>query len=121
MQRIYDNYRDQADFYVVYIAEAHAVNEWQTDSNTQAGIEILQHETFADRLSAAHLCKKELSLTIPTVVDQMDDAASHAFAAFPERIFIVGTDQTLAYCGGPGPFEFNPAEAEQALASIISK
>ena len=27
----------------------------------------------------------------------------------------MGTDQKLAYCGGPGPFEFDPAEAEQAL------
>ena len=81
----------------------------------------MQHETFEDRLTAAHLCKKELSLTIPTVVDQMDDAASKQFAAFPERIFIVGTDQKLAYCGGPGPFEFDTAEAKQALASLVAK
>lgn len=120
MQRIYDNHHNQADFYIVYIAEAHAINEWQTDSNEAEGIQIVQHESFADRLSAARLCKKELSLTIPTVVDQMDDAASKQFAAFPERIFIVDTDQSLAYCGGPGPFEFDPAEAERALSALLA-
>ncbi|MBI5876639.1 MAG: hypothetical protein HZB53_03235 [Chloroflexi bacterium] len=117
---MYQAFRDRADIYVVYIAEAHAENEWQMESNEEAGICIRQHTTFAERMAAARLCAERLGLTIPTLVDAMDNAASERFAAWPERIYIIGTDGRIAYRGGPGPSEFNPTEATAALRGLLN-
>jgi hypothetical protein len=105
---------------VVYIAEAHPVDGWQTESNEQEGICVPQHTTFKERCAAARLCEAKLGLGIPTLVDGMDNAAAEAFSAWPERIYIIGSDGRIAYKGGPGPYEFNPQEASEALGRLLS-
>jgi Iodothyronine deiodinase len=104
----------------VYISEAHSVDEWQMESNAQEGICIPQHTTFDERLAAARLCEQRLKLTIPTLVDAMDNAVSRQFAAWPERIYIIGTDGLIVFKGGPGPYEFEPNAAAQALETLLS-
>ena len=48
-------------------------------------------------------------------VDPMDDRANHAFAALPERIYVV-LDGHIAYQGGLGPFDYKIEEVEKFLA-----
>jgi hypothetical protein len=106
-------------FYVVYIAEAHPTDEWQVESNESDGVLLTQHTDFADRKAAAVAMEQALELGIPQLIDGMDDAASEAFSAWPERIYIVGADGAIAYRGGPGPFEFYPDEARAALVELV--
>ena len=95
------------------------MNEWQTESNEEAGIRIRQHETVQERLAAARLCSEKLSLTIPILVDDMDNAAAEVFAAWPERIYILNKGKI--HCkGGPGPYEFNPEEAKESLMQLLN-
>ena len=49
----------------------------------------------------------------------MDDAVSNAFAAWPERIYIVDSDGVIVDIGGPGPFEFEPDSAEAVLKRLL--
>ena len=49
----------------------------------------------------------------------MDDAALDAIAAWPERIIIVDPQGRIGYRGGPGPWEFDPAEARATLAEML--
>lgn len=60
-----------------------------------------------------------LKLTIPTLVDAMDDAAVRAFAAWPERIYVADTSAKITYVGEPGPFGFDPAAAKDALELLL--
>jgi hypothetical protein len=116
---MYRTYGDRATIVVIYISEAHAVDEWQMESNEQEGICLNQHSTFAERLAAARLCAERLGLTIPTLVDAMDNAACEWFAAWPERIYVIGTDGRIAFKTGPGPYEFDTAAAEAALCELL--
>ena len=116
---MYDTFKDQATFYVVYIAEAHAVDEWQAGANEAEGIEVEQHTTLANRIDAAKMCADKLGLTVPTLVDGMDDAALEAFSAWPERIYIADSSRKIHYRGGPGPFEFSPSEARGSLVNLL--
>lgn len=116
---MHDQFQDRASFYIVYIAEAHAVDEWQLNSNEQANIRLKQHTQFDERLAAAELCATELQLRMPTLVDSMDNAASTLFAAWPERIYIVDKTGRIYYRGGYGPYDFKPAEAQEALAELL--
>ena len=116
---MYDSFNGRADFYLVYIAEAHASDEWQAISNESEDILIAQHTTLAERIAAARTCEEGMGLSIPTLVDGMDNAAMIAYAAWPERVYILDTDRKLHYVGGYGPWDFNPAEARAALVDLL--
>ncbi len=116
---MYNEFKDRADFWVVYLAEAHTIDEWQSDSNEAEGIRLKQHESFEERKAAARLCREKLGLSIPTLVDGMNNDAFEAFSAWPERIYIVNGLGRVHYRGGPGPFDFKPDSARSALLELL--
>ena len=89
------------------------------ESNVEEDVLIANHVSFEDRFSAARAGVARLGLTMPVLVDGMDDAVSEAFAAWPERIYVVDRDGRIAYTGGPGPFEFDPDDAASALDGLL--
>jgi hypothetical protein len=112
--------RDRANVVFVYIAEAHALDEWQMQSNLDEGVLLRQHVTLDERFAAARAGVERLGLTMPVLVDGIDDAVSEAFAAWPERLYVAEPGGRLAYVGGPGPFEFDPEAAAAALAEVLA-
>jgi type I thyroxine 5'-deiodinase len=117
---MYEALGDRAAFHVVYIAEAHAEDGWQTTSNRQEGVVIKQHTTIEERRAAARRCARELALTIPMLIDGMDDAACKAFSAWPERIYIVDRAGRIVYQGGHGPYDFDPDAARASLERMLA-
>jgi hypothetical protein len=103
----------------VYIAEAHATDGWQMQSNLDEDVLVANHVTIEDRFAAARAGVERLGLTMPVLVDRMDDAVSNAFAAWPERIYVVDQAARIAYAGGPGPFDFDPDAAAAALGELL--
>ncbi len=89
------------------------------DSNEEEGIRVLQQTSLDERIEAARAAAARLRLTMPILVDAMDDAASAAFAAWPERIVIVDRERRLAYPGAPGPYGFSPEEAATNLSALL--
>ena len=116
---MYRRYRDRADAVFVYIAEAHSTDGWQLQANLDEDVLLANHETVEDRFAAAREGVARLGLTMPVLVDGMDDAVSNAFAAWPERIYVVDADARIAYIGGPGPFEFDPEAAASMLDELV--
>ena len=103
----------------VYIAEAHSTDGWQLQANLDEGVLIANHTTIEERFEAARQGVTRLGLTLPVLVDPLDDAASNAFAAWPERIYVVDRLGHIAHAGGPGPFEFEPDAAAAALDELL--
>ena len=50
----------------------------------------------------------------PILVDAMDDRANLAFAALPERLYVI-LDGKVVLQGGLGPFNYNIEEVEHFL------
>ena len=88
-------------------------------ANLDEGVLVRQHVTLEERVAAARQGVERLGLTMPVLVDGMDDAVSQAFAAWPERLYVVDRGGRLVHVGGPGPFEFDPDAAEAALAELV--
>lgn len=109
----------RASLIFVYIAEAHTTDGWQLQANVDDDVLLANHATLDDRFAAAREGVARLALTMPVLVDDMDDAVSEAFAAWPERIYVVGADGRVAFAGGPGPFEFDPDAAAAAVAALV--
>jgi hypothetical protein len=57
---------------------------------------------------------------MPLFLDEMSNATSAAFSAWPERLVLVDAARRIAYPGRPGPSGFSPEEAEDALAALLA-
>jgi len=106
-------------FLVVYIREAHALDG---RSPIRSGSQPLVQEpvSLEERGRIAHVCLTKLQLEgIPAVVDGMDNAVARAYAAAPDRLYLVGRDGKVAYRGGRGPFGFLPGELAKAIEKAL--
>jgi len=113
------NYSGIADFVTVYIAEAHPAErgDFIVGRDVGGNYDINTHNNVADRLSAAQTLKDEAGPHLskcPILVDPMDDRANIAFAALPERLYVI-LDGNVVYEGGIGPFDYNLEEMEAFL------
>jgi hypothetical protein len=78
-------------------------------------------KTFADRAKLAETCSAKLNLSMPILVDTLDDAVNKAYAAWPDRIYVVGENGKIAYKGAPGPRGFSSDELESFLKNLFSE
>ncbi len=108
-------YGDRVHFLVVYIREAHPEDGWIIPENRRSGIAVHEPQTAAERHAVASTCAARLELTMPAVVDELDNAVASAYGGWPDRLYLVGVDGRIAYQGGEGPFGFKPHELEQAI------
>jgi len=88
------------------------------DSNKEDGFVFKQPKTDDERRKAAKILVDRLKYRMPVALDPLDGRAEKAFAAWPERIYIVGRDGRVLFKGGMGPFGFEPDKAEARLASV---
>lgn len=116
---MYRQYRKKADFKIVYIREAHPVDGWRMRVNDREGIEVKQPKTLEGREKVADVCAAKLKISIPIVVDGIDNAVEKAYAGWPVRAYIVGKNGKIAYKDDPGPRGFKPKEAEKALKKLV--
>lgn len=110
---------DQVEFFVVYIREAHPTDEWQVESNESEGILFQQPTTLAARTEIAQVCSLKLDLSIPTLIDDMENSTDRKYYTLPDRLYLIGRDGRVAYRGGPGPFGFVAAELERAIEEYL--
>lgn len=108
---------DRADFLTVYIKEAHPTDEWQMPVNETESVCYAQPKTMAERLAIANDFATRFHYTLPLVVDPMDNGAEGAYAAWPERLYVIAADGTIAYKGAMGPDGFAPEELATWLAA----
>jgi len=102
---MYQQYKDIAEFRLIYIREAHAINGTAPHPIAhEKG--ILNHTNIQDRCATAEMLIRDKCLTIPTLIDSMDNAVSIDYNAHPDRIFVVRTDGRFGAAAEPGPGGF---------------
>ena len=116
---MYSRYSDHVQFLAVYIREAHPVDGWRMPSNDQFGINFSQPKTFAERTQVASKCSDALHLSMPLLVDHIDDRVERAYSAFPDRLYVISEDGQVVFKGGRGPFGYQPRLLEQALMMLL--
>jgi len=114
--KIYNDYKDRADFLTVYVREAHPTDEWQMKSNVKEDVCYAQPKTLEQRVAIAKDFVQRQKYPLPFGIDDMNDAADLAYSAWPERLYIIDESGHVAYAGGMGPFNYNPDEVRAWLA-----
>lgn len=113
-------YEGQVPFFLVYVREAHPVDGRQAPRNVRQGILVESAKTLADREATAEICIRKLDIRFPTLVDRMDNQVELAYAGWPDRLYLIGTDGRVVYKSAPGPAGFRPAELEAAIRRTIA-
>jgi len=135
LRDLYAQYNDRVQFLVIYIREAHPEDGWSLSKISRLSellgklggpVEhvsqgIYDPQTIEERRKVAGRCEMALQYGIRTCVDEMDDAVMTAYAAIPDRLYLVGLDGRVVYAGGPGPFGFKPAELKDAIDAYLSQ
>ena len=68
-----------------------------------------------ERLQVAGTCVEELDLPMPALIDRVDDKVSLAYAAWPDRLYLIGKDGRVVYAGDRGPQGFDPEAWMKAI------
>ena len=84
-------------------------------SNDMRGVKIAQPRTLDERAAVAERCSSTLKMSMPLVVDTLDDTAGHAYSGMPSRLYLIDRQGKVVFQSGRGPFGFRPAELEQAM------
>ncbi|MDP6444689.1 MAG: hypothetical protein QF805_12925, partial [Pirellulaceae bacterium] len=119
MDKVFAAYEKQVDFYTIYIREAHPTDGWRLTFNDQFGIKATQPKSFDERLALADQCSSSLQLLCPMLVDTIDDKVAKAYAAFPDRLYLIDRCGKVAYKGGRGPFGYKPRELERSIVMLL--
>jgi hypothetical protein len=87
--------------------------------NVQQQVLYAQPKTDAERSEVASACQIDMKLEMPMLLDELSNEVDTAWAALPERLYLVDAQGRIAYRGGPGPFQFDPGEWERAIEAHL--
>ena len=89
------------------------------DSNRRDGFVHNQPKVLAERQALGRILVEKLKYRMPVLIDPLDNRADTAFAAWPERIYVIAAGGRVHFKGGMGPFEFKPEEAARSLEEML--
>ena len=133
LRELHQKYRDDVEFIVVYVKEAHPTDKWWLGrSRTQrllhelsgnpARLDVADPVTLEQRRKVAASCQANLfDGVVPLYVDAMNDAVSARYEGKPTRIYFIGKDGQVLYNPGIGPFGFSPDELETVIAAYLAE
>lgn len=121
LNAMFQHYGRQAPFFLIYIREAHAAGQWQSTRNEREGITLAPVLTVEDKENHAAMCTRELHLKFPALVDRMDGGVEAAYAAWPSRAFVIGSDGRVRYSTRLTQQDFHAEEMERAVRAALAR
>ena len=91
------------------------------EANERDVVLFTQPKSSDERASVAQSCALRLDLSIPTLIDDMENSTDRNYYALPDRLYLVGRNGRVAYRGAPGPWGFQAAELEKAIQTYLEK
>jgi len=108
---MYETYKKIAEFRIVYIREAHAADsDWPMKYAKEKG--ITEHKNFGQRCTTAEMMMTEKNVTIPCIIDNMDNSVNDSYKAWPTKVFLVRKDGKLGVAAKQGPWGYKPGLKE---------
>ena len=96
MEKLYIQYGGRASFFIVYTREAHPSDGWNVQRNEDEQIFVRQPADLIARRDVAARAKAYLHITIPVLVDEMDDRAAKQYNGSPNATVILAAGQVVS-------------------------
>jgi hypothetical protein len=118
-----ERYGKTVHFLSVYMREAHPLDgilpERQSGrwlfGTAERRLFIEDPVTFEERLALARHCQESMGLGFPMLVDDLGDTVNTAYAAWPERLYLIDIDGTIIYRSEMGPEGYRPDQLARVL------
>jgi len=102
----------------VYVAEAHAQDEWRLSGSVM----VDQPRSSAERLRVARRFRAALDWRLPLLADPPEGVPfERLFAPWPLTFYVVGHDGRLAYLPEPIDDAFDLCEVERQVEPAIAR
>jgi peroxiredoxin len=121
MEEVYQAHKKDCNFLFVYVKEAHASDGWVSRGNLSQGIEIKQHKTYEERSGAAKTCQGKLEISMPILIDSLDDATAKQYGGVPNRAYLIAKGGLVIYKGERGPMGTRPDQVKAAIEELLEK
>ena len=76
----------------------------------------MQPQSLTQRIAIANDFVTRFDYAMPLVVDSMENEVEIAYAAWPERLYVVDESGVVAYKGKVGPWGYKPDELDSWLS-----
>jgi hypothetical protein len=119
LEELQRRYGAEVAFFVVYIKEAHPEDGWVLDRNRRADVRVTDPTTAEERVGTAQTCALRMRMTLPVLIDGIDNAVASAYGGWPDRLYLIGRDGRVAHQGAPGPFGFKVAPFAAAIEAEL--
>jgi hypothetical protein len=124
---MHSKYGDDIHFIIIYTIEAHPTGavcpytgeEWvisSTSTDTE-GNPLTQPVTYQERVSQSTQMTQELGITIPVLIDEMDNPVWCTYGPAPNIAYLIGTDGKIISKQG----WYDPAKMENTIQTYLSK
>lgn len=84
---MYNQYKSKINFVTIYIAEAHADDEWPI--RTKKSLQFKQHKTNIERWNIANKFIKDYNYQIPCIIDSMKNEFTNIYSSWPARAYLI--------------------------------
>ncbi len=88
--------------------------------NIDQKVLFAQPTTAEERAKVAETCVLSLDLEMPTLLDDMTNQVDAAYAALPERLYVINREGVITYRSEMGPWGFDVDAFERALQEQVS-
>ena len=112
---IFEAHKDNIEFFLIYVCEAHPPDGWQTPQNLYEEVIYDAPTTDDERAEVGNACQIALNLKYPMLIDSIDDDVERKYVASPIRLFVIDEAGIITYAGDQGPRGFNPDSWEAAI------
>ncbi|CAB4476445.1 unnamed protein product [Rhizophagus irregularis] len=113
---IYSLYKNDVDFYMIQIREAHASDVWPIGNI----VEVKEHRTLEERLTAARTMVEATQLEIPVLADTMDNTFLNLYSPWPFRFFVI-KDGILKLVGTPKEARYDTTDLVNCLDALLNE
>jgi hypothetical protein len=87
--------------------------------NLDQDVVYKQPKTVEERAGVALDCVTRLNFEMPMLLDHMSNEVDTAYAALPERLYVIDAAGAIAFRSGPGPWGFDVDGWERAIREQI--
>ena len=120
LNELYAKYKDQVQFYLIYIREAHPAQGWQVPNNLIEDIVYDEPATDDERTEVAAACQIDLGLDMPMLIDSIDNDIDSKYVGLPMRQFLIDANGKIVYAGKKGPFGWDDEGFEEEFKKLIA-
>jgi Spy/CpxP family protein refolding chaperone len=97
IEQLRREYLPRVNFLIIYTRENYPAGQWDVERNKQEDVLVPEHTDMNARMVAAREARDRLKLTVPILLDSMDNKTAGDYDGFSNAAVLIGRDGTVLF------------------------